>query len=54
VSAALAGGGYAAAGALSWEVPARFATGAGLALGAGAAKELFDRGPTSDEEIALG
>jgi putative lipoprotein len=41
-SATLAAGGYALGAALFDGVPPRFATGAGLALGAGVAKELAD------------
>lgn len=42
VSAGLSGGGYAA-GAMIWDEPLpALLTGAGLALGAGAAKELWD------------
>jgi uncharacterized protein YfiM (DUF2279 family) len=42
LSAALAGGGYALGAALFEEVPPRLAMGAGLALGLGIAKELYD------------
>ncbi|WP_373047945.1 YfiM family protein [Vulgatibacter sp.] len=41
-SAALAVGGYALGAAFFDEVPARLATGAGIALGAGVAKEVAD------------
>jgi putative lipoprotein len=42
-SAALASGGYAAGAIFSDSVEARLMVGAGLALGAGVGKEVFDR-----------
>lgn len=47
-SALLAGGGYAIGAAFFDGVPARLATGAGIALGAGVAKEIADLAGAGD------